>query len=111
LVSATNFIPIKSLTKSGGFFNRLEASRKFLFGSASVYGTANDSIIEGAFITRGQDAKPAFDVAPDYESFTFTKLDPKKAEDKAFVEKQWSWDAPIEVKGKSYPHADGKVFK
>lgn len=95
----------------GGFFNRLEASRKFLFGSASVYGESNASIIRGAFMTRGQEAQPAFDVAPDYESYEFTKLDPKSAEDRAFVESMWSWDAPIEVGGKSYPHADGKVFK
>jgi hypothetical protein len=95
----------------GGFFTRLEGSRKFIFGSASVYGTANDSIIQGAFFIRGQEADPAFDVAPDYESYTLTKLDPKSAEDRAFVESMWSWDKPITVAGKSYAHADGKVFK
>jgi len=95
----------------GGFFTRLEGSRKYLFGAASVYGTANDSIIEGAFIIRGQDAIKAFDVAPDYESYEFTKLDPTKAEDKTFVDDQWSWDKPIVVKGKTYEWADGKVFK
>jgi elongation factor 1-gamma len=95
----------------GGFFNRLEASRKYLFGSMSVYGQSNDSVIRGAFMARGQESGPAFDVAPDWESYEFTKLDPKKPEDRAFVESMWSWDAPIEVKDKSYPHADGKVFK
>lgn len=95
----------------GGFFNRLEASRKYLFGAASVYGTTNDSIIQGAFLVRGQEALPAFDVAPDFESYEFTKLDPTKAEDKTFVEDQWSWDKPITVKGKTYEWADGKVFK
>ena len=55
-------------TLSGGFFARLEASRKYIFGCASVYGVANDSIIKGAFFVRGQEALPAFDVAPDYES-------------------------------------------
>jgi elongation factor 1-gamma len=76
-----------------------------------VYGATNDSVIRGAFFVRGQEYTPAFDVAPDWESYEFTKLDPKKAEDRAFVESMWSWDAPIEFKGKSYPHADGKVFK
>jgi elongation factor 1-gamma len=95
----------------GGFFNRLEASRKYIFGAASVYGVTNDSIIQGAFFIRGQEALPAFDVAPDYESYEFTKLDPTKAEDKEFVESMWSWDKPIEVKGKTYEWADGKVFK
>jgi len=62
-------------------------------------------------VIRGQEAEPAFDVAPDYESYVFTKLDPSKAEDKEFVDDQWSWDKPIEVDGKKYEWADGKVFK
>ena len=93
----------------GGFFSRLEASRKFIFGSMSVYGESNDSVISGAFVVRGQESNPAFDVAPDFESYEFTKLDADK--DKEFVEAQWSWDKPLEVKGKKYDHADGKVFK
>ncbi|RMD43526.1 hypothetical protein DV735_g1607, partial [Chaetothyriales sp. CBS 134920] len=95
----------------GGFFARLEASRKFLFGAASVFGKSNDSIIRGAFLVRGPDAIPAFDVAPDYESYKFTKLDPSNKADREFVEDQWSWDKPIVVDGKEYEWADGKVFK
>ncbi|KAK3370162.1 hypothetical protein B0H63DRAFT_486332 [Podospora didyma] len=95
----------------GGFNNRLEGSRKYLFGSASVYGVANDSVIEGAFVIRGDDYKPVFDVAPDYESYEFIKLDPSKEEDRAYVEAQWSWDKPALVDGKEYPWAAGKVFK
>jgi hypothetical protein len=33
-------------------------------------------------MVRGNDAHPAFDVAPDYESYEFTKLDPSKKEDR-----------------------------
>jgi len=95
----------------GGFFARLEASRKYLFGAASVYGESNDSIIQGAFLVRGQEALPAFDVAPDVDSYEFTKLDPSKPEDREFVNDQWAWDKPIEVAGKKYEWADGKVFK
>ncbi len=95
----------------GGFFNRLEASRKYIFGAMSVYGTSNNSIIRGAFLVRGDEALPAFDVAPDYESYEFTKLDPSKPEDKELLENEWSWDKPIEVDGKTYEWADGKVFK
>lgn len=74
-----------------------------------MYGVTNDSVVRGAFLIRGQEALPAFDVAPDYESYEFTKLDPKK--DKEFVEDMWAWDKPIEVSGKKYEWADGKVFK
>lgn len=96
---------------AGGFFTRLEASRKYIFGAASVYGESSNSIVRGAFLVRGQEATPAFDVAPDFESYKFTKLDPAKDADRAFVEDQWSWDKPILVNGKEYPWADGKVFK
>ncbi|OBT48104.1 hypothetical protein VE00_00968 [Pseudogymnoascus sp. WSF 3629] len=95
----------------GGFFTRLEASRKYIFGCASVYGTTNDSVIKGAFLIRGQDALPCFDVAPDYESYTFTKLHASKPEDREFVNEQWTWEKPVVVSGKEYPWADGKVFK
>jgi len=95
----------------GGFFARLEASRKYIFGCLSVYGQSNDSVIKGAFLIRGQEALPAMDVAPDYESYAFTKLDPSKPEDKEFVNDMWSWDKPIVVEGKTYEWADGKVYK
>jgi len=62
-------------------------------------------------LIRGQDAAPAFDVAPDYESYEFTKLDPNDAKDKEFLDDMWSWDKPIVVEGKTYEWADGKVFK
>lgn len=91
----------------GGFFNRLEASRKHLFGALSVYGESNDSVVTGAFLVRGQEDIPAFDVAPDWESYSFTKLDPSKPEDKEFIEDQWTWDK--DYQGKKW--ADGKVFK
>ncbi|KAF2148382.1 elongation factor EF-1 gamma subunit [Myriangium duriaei CBS 260.36] len=95
----------------GGFFTRLEASRKYIMGCASVYGQSNDSVIRGAFVIRGHEFEPAFDVAPDWESYSFTKLDPTKAEDKEFVGDMWAWDKPIEVNGKSYEWAQGKIFK
>ncbi|KAF8181045.1 elongation factor 1-gamma [Pholiota molesta] len=91
-----------------GFFNRLEASRKYLFGSVGVLGTTGDSIISGALILRGQDAIPVVNVAPDWESYSYTKLDVKNnAEDKAFFEAALAWD--LEINGKKW--VDGKNFK
>ncbi|KAI1310073.1 hypothetical protein F5Y03DRAFT_346785 [Xylaria venustula] len=95
----------------GGFNNRLEASRKHLFGAASVYGENHDSVISGAFVIRGDEYLPVFDVAPDYESFDFKKLDPNNPEDRAIVESRWKFDKPVVVGGKEYKYADGKVFK
>ncbi|KAF5659953.1 elongation factor 1-gamma [Fusarium heterosporum] len=95
----------------GGFNNRLEGSRKYIFGCAAVYGENNDSVIQGAFIVRGQEHIPAFDVAPDWESYEFNKLDPNNPEDRKFVEDAWGWEKPTTVNGKEYKLADGKVFK
>ncbi|QPG74385.1 hypothetical protein FOA43_001712 [Brettanomyces nanus] len=95
----------------GGFYARLSASTKFLFGCMVVYGENNNNGIIGAFLVRGQDYKTAFDVAPDWESYEFTKLDASKPEDKAFVENMWAWDQPVIANGEKREIADGKVFK
>jgi len=47
-----------SANQIGGFFSRLEASHKYPFGSVGVLGQTNDSVISGAFITRGLEIKP-----------------------------------------------------
>lgn len=95
----------------GGFFNRLSASTKYMFGCAVVYGENNNNGIVGAFVVRGKDAVPAFDVAPDWESYSYTKLDASKPEDRAFVDNMWAWDEPVDVNGEKKEIADGKVLK
>lgn len=89
----------------GGFHSRLEASRKYLFGSAGVYGKANASKIQGAYMIRGSDYKAVFDVAPDWESYDFEPLDFKKDID--FIKGCWNWDNTFD----GLEYADGKVFK
>ena len=71
-----------SANQIGGFFNRLEASRKYLFGSVGVLGETNNSIITGALIARGQDVKPVVDCAPDWESYSYEKIDLSNEEQK-----------------------------
>lgn len=93
-----------SANQIGGFFNRLEASRKYLFGSVGVLGAANDSLISGTFILRGLDVLPVVDVAPDFESYEYKKLDLANADDKAFFESALAWE--LEIDGKKW--ADGK---
>ncbi|KAM6500682.1 hypothetical protein JOM56_003696 [Amanita muscaria] len=69
-----------SSNQIGGLFNRLEASRKYLFGSV---------------------------VAPDWESYAYSKLDLSNESDKWFFEAALAWD--LEVDGKKW--VDGKNFK
>ncbi|SCU95285.1 LANO_0E09890g1_1 [Lachancea nothofagi CBS 11611] len=94
-----------------GFFNRLSGSIKYMFGCLVVYGENNNNGITGAVLLRGQDPVPAFDVAPDWESYEYTKLDSSKQEDKDFIENMWSWDKPVVIGGKEHEIADGKVLK
>lgn len=91
----------------GGFFARLSSSTKYMFGCEVVYGENNDNGIVGVFLVRGQDFKPAFEVAPDWDGYDYVKLDAAKPEDKTLIEDIWSWDKPYN--GKEI--ADGKVFK
>ena len=93
-----------SSNQIGGYFNRLEASRKYLFGSVGVLGQTNDSVISGALILRGLDVKPVVDVAPDWESYEYVKLDLANENDKAFFEAALAWD--LEIDGKKW--VDGK---
>lgn len=94
-----------SSNQIGGFFNRLEGSRKYLFGSVGVLGSSGDSVISGALILRGPAVEPVVNVAPDWESYTYTKLDVKdNAADKTFFEGALAWD--LEVNGKKWN--DGK---
>jgi len=96
-----------SANQIGGFFNRLEASRKYLFGSVGVLGEANNSIISGVLILRGPDVKPVVDAAPDWESYEYKKLDLDNEEDKKYFEAALAWD--LEIDGKKW--VDGKNFK
>jgi hypothetical protein len=84
--------------------DRLEASRKYLFGSLGVLGTNNNSLIEGVLLARGTDIKPVVDVAPDFESYNYERLDLEIAEHKSYFEAALAWD--LEVDGKKW--ADGK---
>jgi len=94
-----------SSNQIGGFFNRLEASRKYLFGSVGVLGESGNSAISGALILRGLEVEPVVNVAPDWESYTYKKLDIKNnADDKAFFEAALAWD--LEINGKKW--VDGK---
>ncbi|QLL34768.1 hypothetical protein HG536_0H01430 [Torulaspora globosa] len=95
----------------GGFFNRLSASTKYMFGCLVVYGENNNNGITGAVMLRGQDHVPAFDVAPDWESYSYTKLDPSNEQDKEFVNDMWAWDRPVVANGEPREIADGKVLK
>ncbi|KAI6097124.1 hypothetical protein EV401DRAFT_2093769 [Pisolithus croceorrhizus] len=79
-------IVFMSSNQISGFFNRLEASRKYLFGSVGSTRAANDSIMAGVLILRVKMSKPVVKIASNYESNDYKKLDMENSEDKAFFE-------------------------
>lgn len=69
-----------------------------------VLGVSNASAIEGVLVARGHDIIPVVNVAPDWESYNYEKLDLNKPEDKAYFEAALAWD--LESGDKKW--ADGK---
>ncbi|KAG9126041.1 hypothetical protein FRC07_005128 [Ceratobasidium sp. 392] len=62
-----------SIWRIGGYFNRLETSRKYLFGSIGVLDEVNNSILSGVLTLRGPDYKPVVEVAPGWGSYEYRR--------------------------------------
>lgn len=93
-----------------GMYQRLDKMRKAAFASACLFGTDNDSTISGIWVWRGQDL--AFTLCPDwqvdYESYSWTKLNPSEEETKKLVQQYFSWTG-TDKEGRKFNQ--GKVFK
>ncbi|CAD6199976.1 unnamed protein product [Caenorhabditis auriculariae] len=92
-----------------GMYQRLEKLKKNAFGSMILFGTDNNSSISGIWVWKGQDL--AFELSPDwqvdYESYTWTKLDPKDAKTQDEVKEYFTWEGNFG--GKKFNQ--GKIFK
>uniref|UniRef100_A0A5K3ENB6 EF-1-gamma C-terminal domain-containing protein n=1 Tax=Mesocestoides corti TaxID=53468 RepID=A0A5K3ENB6_MESCO len=70
-----------------GMFQRLEKMQKYSFAVMNVYGENNKSTIGGVWVWRGTGL--IFDLSPDlqvdYESYTWTKLDPEAPDTRARI--------------------------
>lgn len=78
-----------------------------MFGSACVYGedNADKHAIRGIYMCRGEDYLPCFEVGPDYESYSFDKLDYNNSEDHKLIAASWAWEDEVD----GMKAADGKV--
>eukprot|EP01098_Paradermamoeba_levis_P009736 TRINITY_DN4071_c0_g2_i1.p1 TRINITY_DN4071_c0_g2~~TRINITY_DN4071_c0_g2_i1.p1 ORF type:complete len:177 (+),score=36.03 TRINITY_DN4071_c0_g2_i1:114-644(+) len=84
-----------------GFVQRLDPCRKYSFGSLILFSNENNTHqISGMFIIRGQEMPEIFIDVPDYECYTFTKLDTEDEETRRL------WDYFIIQHGE----LDGKQF-
>ena len=91
----------------GGFFQRIERSRKYAFGTMLILGENNKNEIEGFFVFRGQDMLPEIEDAADFPSYKFTKIDVFDPKFKTKFEDYLAWDGALD--GKKF--SDGKIFK
>ncbi|EGF79252.1 hypothetical protein BATDEDRAFT_37118 [Batrachochytrium dendrobatidis JAM81] len=91
----------------GGFFQRLESSRKYAFGSLVILGEDGNNQITGYFVFRGQGIPFEVSDCPDFESYDFVKVDHTDSAVRAEFEAVLAWDETINGK----KCADGKIFK
>jgi elongation factor 1-gamma len=91
----------------GGFFNRLEAARKYLFAVLLVLGVDNKNSISGIFAVRSTELPEEVTECPDYDSYVFTKLDSSDAKTRELVSDYFAWEGPTFTE----PVAVGKAFK
>ena len=93
-----------------GMYQRLDKLRKNAFASCILFGEDNNSTISGLWIWRGQDL--AFTLSPDwqidYETYSWTKLDPAAPETKKLVQDYLSWEG-TDKEGRKFNQ--GKIFK
>eukprot|EP01041_Mallomonas_annulata_P010634 gene10634-22201_t len=84
----------------GGFMQRTEEIRKWLFGTLTirgVAGTPGGMKITNYFLIRGQDIKPLIDCNSDAECYKWTKLAiPVTEEDKKLVFDYWCSEGPLD---------------
>jgi elongation factor 1-gamma len=98
----------------GGFIQRTDEIRKWLFGTMSIRGEeGKDMKISCYFFIRGQDIQPLIDCNDDAACYTWTKVcggdKVASEEDKALVTKYWSMDVDDEVEGTKC--LDSRVYK
>ncbi|XP_069688012.1 alanine--tRNA ligase, cytoplasmic [Periplaneta americana] len=93
-----------------GMFQRLDKLRKHAFASVCLFGESNDSTISGVWLWRGHEL--AFKLSPDfqvdYESYSWTKLDPANPKTKELVKQYLSWNG-TDKQGRKFNQ--GKIFK
>jgi len=93
-----------------GMYQRLDKLRKNAFASMCLFGQDNNSSISGVWVWRGQEL--AFPLSPDwqidYETYSWTKLDPKSPDTKKIVNDYLAWEG-TDKEGRKFNQ--GKIFK
>lgn len=92
-----------------GLYNRMDHLRKISFGMLTVFGESNNNQIEGVFVFKGAELPAELLDVPDYESYSWTRMDLSAAKDKEIFEDFLADDGKFE--GITRPLNQSKCFK
>ena len=92
-----------------GLFNRMDHLRKIAFGVMTIFGESNNNQIEGVFVFRGKEIPADLLDVPDYESYTWTRIDFSKPEERELFEDFLADEGKFQ--GISRPFNQSKDFK
>lgn len=73
-----------------GFLRSCETIGKFVFGTHQVFGEEPSLVCEGVWLIQGTDVLDALKESDTFDTYTWTKLDHTKAEDRAKVAQFWN---------------------
>ncbi|KAH7823866.1 Glutathione S-transferase domain-containing protein [Monocercomonoides exilis] len=92
-----------------GWLQRLESIRKTAFGSVLILGKNGDLQSMGCWLWNDKDMPAGMSECPDFESWTWRKMDPASEADRKLFEELCEWEGSFG--GKNVPCIDGKTFK
>jgi elongation factor 1-gamma len=93
----------------GGFIQRTEEIRKWLFGTMTIRGVERESLkITCYYLIRGDSIQPLIDCNDDAACYTWTKMAvPPSEADKALLYDYWCSEGPLEGE----PNLDSRCYK
>jgi len=91
----------------GGYLQRMDACRKYAFGTFCLFGSETSQEISCCLMFRGKGLPEVFKDVDDTEHFNWTEVDLSDAKQKALVTDFWAWDG--EFGGRKFLEA--KTFK
>lgn len=90
-----------------GLFARMEAMRKYCFGSVIISGEDDKNEIHGYFVIRGKEMPALMKEVPDYDCYEWSKIDINDKKHAELFNDYLAWDGDLE--GKTFNQ--GKIFK
>jgi len=103
----------------GGFLQRLDKLRKYVFGSMIIFGEEPAKLdIEGAWLVRGTEIPPELTTCDDYELYKWQRVNVGNEEEKKLLEDFWAWDGDFAARSTVWSgvelhpgYLSGKIFK